>query len=55
MKRKITLLSAGLMLCFGMVRAQVPCADDPNGFVASKNVGSTSSYQLKIGFVEKAA
>ena len=55
MKRKITLLSAGFMLCLGIVRAQVPCADDPNGFVASKNVGSTSSYQLKIGFEEKAA
>ena len=55
MKRKITLLSAVLLLCFGIARAQIPCADDPNGFVASKNVGGTSSYQLKIGFEEKAA
>lgn len=55
MKRKITLLSAGLLLCFGVARAQIPCADDPNGFVASKNVGGTGAYQLKIGFEEKAA
>lgn len=55
MKRKITMLTASLLLCYGYAGAQTPCADDPNGFVASKNVGGTSSYQLKSGFEEKAS
>jgi hypothetical protein len=55
MKRKITMLTASLFLWYGYAGAQTPCADDPNGFVARKNVGGTSSYQLKSGFEEKAA
>jgi hypothetical protein len=55
MKRKITMLTASLFLWYGYAGAQTPCADDPNGFVASKNVSGTSSYQLKSGFEEKAA
>jgi hypothetical protein len=55
MKRKITMLTTGLLLWCGVAQAQYSCPSDPNGFVASKNVGSTSSYQLKSGFEERAA
>jgi hypothetical protein len=55
MKRKITMLTTGLLLWCGTAQAQYSCPSDPNGFVASKNVGSTSSYQLKSGFEERAA
>jgi hypothetical protein len=55
MKRKITMLTTGLLLWYGNAQAQFSCSSDPNGFVASKNVGSTSSYQLKSGFEERAA
>lgn len=55
MKRKVTILTAGLLLLYGNASAQYSCPSDLNGFVASKNVGSTSSYQLKSGFEERAA
>ena len=55
MKRKITILTTGLLLLYANANAQYSCPSDPNGFVASKNVGSTSSYQLKSGFEERAA
>lgn len=49
------MLTTGLLLWCGVAQAQYSCPSDPNGFVASKNVGSTSSYQLKSGFEERAA
>ena len=49
------MLSSALLLWYGSAQAQFSCSSDPNGFVASKNVGSTSSYQLKSGFEERAA
>ena len=49
------MLTTGLLLWYGNALAQYSCPSDPNGFVASKNVGSTSSYQLKSGFEERAA
>lgn len=49
------MLTASLFLWYGYARAQTPCSNDPNGFVASKNVGGTSSYQLESGFEEKAS
>jgi hypothetical protein len=55
MKRKITLLATGVCLWLFNGHAQTPCANDLNGFVASKNVGLTGFVQLKNGFEEKAA
>jgi hypothetical protein len=55
MKRKITLLTSSLFLWYGSLLAQTPCSNDANGFVSSKNIGSTSSFQLKQGFEEKAS
>jgi hypothetical protein len=55
MKRKITMLTTGLLMWYGNALAQYSCPSDPNGFVASKNIGSTGSYQLKSGFEERAA
>jgi hypothetical protein len=55
MKRKITMLTTGLLMWYGSAQAQYTCTSDPNGFVASKNVGSTSSYQLQSGVEERAA
>jgi hypothetical protein len=55
MKRKVTILTAGLLLLYANANAQYSCPNDPNGFVASKNVGSTSSYQLQSGVEERAA
>jgi len=55
MKRKITLLATGVCLWLFNGHAQTPCANDLNGFVASKNVGTTGYVQLKTGLEEKAA
>ncbi len=55
MKRKITLLATGVCLWLSSGHAQTPCANDLNGFVASKNVGATGYVQLKNGFEEKAS
>jgi hypothetical protein len=55
MKRKITLLATGVCLWLSNGHAQTPCANDLNGFVASKNVGATGYVQLKNGLEEKAA
>jgi large repetitive protein len=55
MKRKITLLATGVCLWLSSGQAQTPCANDFNGFVASKNVGATGYVQLKNGFEEKAS
>ena len=49
------MLTTGLLLWYGNAQAQFSCSSDPNGFVASKNVGSTSSYQLQSGVEERAA
>jgi hypothetical protein len=55
MKTKITLIAASALLWISSVQAQAPCANDLNGFVNYKNVAGTGSYQLKMGFEEKAA
>ncbi len=49
------MLTTGLLLWYGNAQAQFSCVNDPNGFVASKNIGTTSSYQLQSGVVERAA
>jgi hypothetical protein len=55
MKTKITLIAASALLWLSSAKAQAPCANDLNGFVAYKNVAGTGSYQIKNGFEEKAS
>ena len=55
MKKRITLIATSLSLWFSMGHAQTTCLNDLNGFVESKNVSSTGSVQLKIGFEEHGA
>jgi hypothetical protein len=55
MKKRITLVATSLSLWFSIGHAQTYCSNDLNGFVDSKNVSTTGSIQLKIGFEEHAS
>jgi hypothetical protein len=55
MKKRITLIATSLSLWCSVGNTQTYCSNDLNGFVESKNVSSTGSVQLKIGFEEKAS
>jgi hypothetical protein len=55
MKKRITLIATSLSLWFSFGHSQTTCLNDLNGFVESKNVSSTGSIQLKIGFEEHAS
>ena len=55
MKKRITLIAASLGLWYSVGHTQTYCLNDLNGFVESKNVSSTGSVQLKLGFEESAA
>jgi len=55
MKKRITLIATSLSLWFSFGHSQTSCPNDLNGFVESKNVSSTGSVQLKIGFEEHAS
>ncbi|MDI1355193.1 MAG: T9SS type A sorting domain-containing protein [bacterium] len=55
MKTKFILAAACSVLMMTSGRAQTVCASDLNGFVASKNIGTTTSYGLFLGAESKAA
>ena len=55
MKKRITLIAAGLFLSLLSTHAQTTCSDDRNAYVDSKNVGTTGAYTLTIGAEEKAS
>ena len=55
MKKRITLIATSFSLWFSFGHSQTPCLNDLSGFVESKNVSSTGSVQLKIGFEENAS
>jgi hypothetical protein len=55
MKKRITLIATSIGLWYSVGHAQQYCSNDLNGFVESKNVSSTGSVQLKLGFEESAA
>jgi len=55
MKTKITLIALSVFWLVTEGLAQSTCANDRNGFVNYKNVGSTGSYQLNLAFEEKAS
>ena len=55
MKRKIILITAGLLLSLVSLKSQTTCGDDYVAYVDSKNVGTTSSVTLQIGMEEQAA
>jgi hypothetical protein len=55
MKKRITLIAASFGLWYSVGHTQTYCSNDLNGFVESKNSGSTGSVQLKLGFEENAA
>lgn len=55
MKKRITIITAGLFLGLLSMNAQTICSDDRIAYVDSKNVGPTGAYTLSVGAEEKAS